>query len=124
MREIINKQLKEYRDKDIALLFSGGLDSLSILLSCIDVGISPHLYTFRLEDYVSEDIKSSRKIKDIFNLEYTEVIIKKDVEQLKLDVKNIIEKFNKMHIHIDVIDTLFTEEAPQDCNVAVYYLGK
>ena len=78
MREIINKQLKEYRDKDIALLFSGGLDSLSILLSCIDVGISPHLYTFRLEDYVSEDIKSSRKIKDIFNLEYTEVIIKKD----------------------------------------------
>ena len=32
MREIINKQLKEYRDKDIALLFSGGLDSLSILL--------------------------------------------------------------------------------------------
>ena len=93
MREIINKQLKEYRDKDIALLFSGGLDSLSILLSCIDVGISPHLYTFRLEDYISEDIKSSRKIKDIFNLEYTEVIIKKDVEQLKLDVKNIIKKF-------------------------------
>lgn len=27
-------------------------------------------------------------------------------------------------MHIDVIDTLFTEEAPQDCNVAVYYLGK
>lgn len=34
----------------------------------------------------------------------------------------IVDKFNKMHI--EVIDTLFTEVAPQDCNVAVYYLGK
>ena len=43
-------------------------------------------------------------------------------EEIKKERQNIIEKFNKMHI--DVIDTLFTEEAPQDCNVAVYYLGK
>ena len=43
-------------------------------------------------------------------------------EEIKKERQDIIEKFNKMHI--DVIDTLFTEEAPQDCNVAVYYLGK
>lgn len=43
-------------------------------------------------------------------------------QQIKEERKAIIDKFNKMHI--EVIDTIFTEEAPQDCNVAVYYLGK
>lgn len=36
--------------------------------------------------------------------------------------QNIIEKFNKMHI--EVINTLFNEEVLDNCNVAVYYLGK
>ena len=27
-------------------------------------------------------------------------------------------------MHIEVINTLFTEEVPDNCNVAVYYLGK
>lgn len=43
-------------------------------------------------------------------------------EEIKKEREEIIEKFNKMHI--EVINTLFTEEAPDDCNVAVYYLGK
>lgn len=43
-------------------------------------------------------------------------------EEIKKEREEIIRKFNKMHI--DVIDTLFTEEAPADCNIAVYYLGK
>lgn len=43
-------------------------------------------------------------------------------EEIKKERQNIIEKFNKMHI--EVINTLFTEEATDNCNVAVYYLGK
>lgn len=43
-------------------------------------------------------------------------------EEIKKERKDIIEKFNK--IHIEVINTLFTEEVPDNCNVAVYYLGK
>ncbi len=43
-------------------------------------------------------------------------------EEIKKERQDIIEKFNKMHI--EVINTLFTEEAPDNCNVAVYYLGK
>lgn len=43
-------------------------------------------------------------------------------EEIKKERQNIIEKFNKMHI--EVINTLFTEEVPNNCNVAVYYLGK
>jgi len=46
----------------------------------------------------------------------------KTEEQIRTEREEIIEKFKKMHI--EVINTLFTEEAPQDCNIAVYYLGK
>lgn len=43
-------------------------------------------------------------------------------EQIEKERNEIIDKFKKMHI--EVIDTLFTEEAPADCNIAVFYLGK
>lgn len=48
MRKIIDDFLEEkIRDKNsVAILFSGGLDSLSLLLSCLDIGIKPVLYTF------------------------------------------------------------------------------
>ena len=46
----------------------------------------------------------------------------KTTEQIKEERKVIIEKFNNMHI--EVIDTIFTDEPPKDCNFAVYYLGK
>ena len=43
-------------------------------------------------------------------------------EEIKKERQDIIEKFNKMHI--EVINTLFAEEVPDNCNVAVYYVGK
>ena len=46
----------------------------------------------------------------------------KTEEQIREERKTIIEKFNNMHI--EVIDTIFTEEASENCNKAVYYLGK
>lgn len=46
----------------------------------------------------------------------------KSEEKIKEERASIIDKFNKMHI--DVVNTLFTEVAPEGCNEAVYYLGK
>lgn len=43
-------------------------------------------------------------------------------EDIKSERKAIIEKFSNMHI--EVIDTIFTDEVPIDYNVGVYYLGK
>lgn len=43
-------------------------------------------------------------------------------EKIKKERAEIIEKFNKMHI--EVLDTLFTEEPPNTCNMAIYYLAK
>lgn len=43
-------------------------------------------------------------------------------KEIKKERTEIIEKFEKMHI--EVVDTLFEDEPPQDCNEAIYYLGK
>lgn len=43
-------------------------------------------------------------------------------EQIKEERNRIVDKFKKMHI--EIVNTLFTEEAPENCNIAVYYLGK
>ena len=95
LREMINKYLDDNIDnyEDVALLFSGGMDSLSLLISCIDLGIKPHLYTFYLDNYVSEDIKASREIANIFNLKLTEIKINTSQDRLIKDVKYIIKKF-------------------------------
>ena len=93
MRNIINKQLEQYKNKKVALLFSGGLDSLSLMISCLDVGIRPTLYSFKLEGIESDDIKASRRIANIYGLKLVEVTIPKNISTLIDDVEFIIEKF-------------------------------
>ena len=46
----------------------------------------------------------------------------KSEEQIKNERANVIEKFNKLHI--EVVDTIFTDEAPKNSNEAVHYLAK
>jgi asparagine synthetase B (glutamine-hydrolysing) len=96
LRRLINKHLEgciEAKD-DVAILFSGGMDSLTVLLSCLDVGITPVLYTFYLKSYESEDIKSSRRISDIFGVKLVEVCIDdSDTSILIKDVASIIKRF-------------------------------
>ena len=43
-------------------------------------------------------------------------------ENIMAERKAITEKLNAMHI--EVIDTIFTEEAPENNNEGIYYLGK
>jgi asparagine synthetase B (glutamine-hydrolysing) len=96
LRGLINKSLEEsMKDKDsVAILFSGGLDSLSILLSCLDIGVTPTLYTFYLDSYESEDIQSSRRVANIFGLKLVEVRIdSSDIQTLITDVHTIIKRF-------------------------------
>lgn len=96
LKQLINTHLerKITNKNDVALLFSGGLDSLSVLLSCLDIGIKPYLYTFRLDNYVSEDILSSRRIASIYSLELTEVVLDTTKIDLISDIRYMIREFN------------------------------
>lgn len=97
LKQLINNHLeKNIKDKnDVAILFSGGLDSLSILLSCLEIDIRPVLYSFYLKSHVSDDIEASRKIAIIYNLKLIEIVINDtDINQLKNDVHYIINKYH------------------------------
>lgn len=87
----------------VGLLLSGGLDSLSVLLSCLDVGIKPTCYTFYLEGNESEDLKSCKKIANIFDLKLVEIPLKFTSESLLDDCRVLIDnnfgdKYFKNHI--------------------------
>ena len=94
MRELLNKGIKQYKNQDIALLFSAGVDSLCVLLSCLDVGIRPHLYTFKLKSYDSDDYFTAIKISKLYDLKLTIIEIDDtNVNKLIDDIKYIIKKF-------------------------------
>lgn len=88
LKELITNEIKKELNgsKDVALLFSGGTDSLTCLYSLLSIGIRPKLYTFRLEDVEHKDVIVSRKVANYYNLNLNEVVIKKNVDQLIEDV--------------------------------------
>ena len=91
LKLVVSENIKE--SKDIALLFSGGTDSLSILFTLLDLGIKPTLYTFRLSEYESEDWKISHKIAKELKLKIIDVIIPYNKHQIINDITKIIKKF-------------------------------
>lgn len=95
LRNLINTYLLDnIKDvNSVSLMFSGGLDSLSILLSCINLGIKPHLYTFRLSNHVSDDYIYSKRISELYDLEFTEIILNTEDIDLISDVSRIVDMF-------------------------------
>lgn len=95
LKNMINKYLLEQdiRTEKVALLFSSGMDSLSILLSCLEVGIKPRLYTFYLDNHESDDVKRSREVAEILNLDLTEIRIDTNKVNLESDIGLIIKTF-------------------------------
>ena len=95
---MLKKLLKQYivdnvPQEEVAILFSGGLDSLSILLSLLDLGYKPTLYTFYLEGLISKDLELSRRISQHYNVPLVEVEIKRDIELMVSQSKALIKKY-------------------------------
>jgi len=99
--DVIKNEIKD--EKSIAIFFSGGTDSLTCLFTCLELGLKPILYTFHLENYISEDVKISQKIANYYDLELKIIIIEKNKDQLITDVKNLVNNYrinNKICLQI------------------------
>lgn len=77
----------------VGLLFSCGMDSLSILFSMLENGIRPTIYTFRTDNYISEDFKRSKKLADELKLEFEEILVPTSPVAIENDVRYIIRRF-------------------------------
>lgn len=86
----------------VALLFSGGTDSLTVLWSLLDCGVTPHCYSFRLERVISEDSKAARKAADLFNAPLTEIVIPhQEPDALVPDLQQLVQEIGsprKTHV--------------------------
>ena len=113
MRTLLNRLLQKELEgtTDIAVSFSGGLDSQCILYSLLELGKKPNLYIYYVKDYPSPDLKRSRKIAKILDLKLVETIIPNDFETLVKDVITLI----KMGI---------TGKVDIQCNHGQMYLAK
>jgi len=100
---LINAVQREINDENVAIFFSGGTDSLTCLFCCLELNIKPKLYTFHLEDYISEDVKTSKKVAKYFGLDVQIVPIKKNKNRLVSDIKDLIKNYdihNKLKLQI------------------------
>lgn len=93
LKQLINQSLKEQinHNKEVALLFSGGVDSLTCLFSLFEIGVQPTLYTFYLENKFNNDLEYSKKVAEFYNLKHVIIEIPYDVEKLMKDVQYIVE---------------------------------
>lgn len=95
LKILINKHFTDrIIDKtDVALLFSGGTDSLTCLFSLLDLGIRPTLYSFHLENVIHKDIEVSKLVAEYYELPHNIIVIDRNIERLKHDVKYLVETF-------------------------------
>lgn len=70
----------------VALLFSGGTDSLTCLFAMLNIGIKPTLYSFHMKNTIHKDIEVSMKVAKHLNLNHEIISINEDVKQLENDV--------------------------------------
>lgn len=88
LKDRLEKYLEEtiHNKNSVAILFSGGTDSLTCLFSLLNLGIKPSLYSFHMENTIHKDIEVSIKVANHFDLEHTIISIDENVEQLIKDV--------------------------------------
>ena len=85
-RPLLRREIKEKVSSDpIALLFSGGTDSLTVLWTLLDLGVDVTCYTFRLEQVESKDCIISKQVCDHWGVPYKETIIPYKEESLLLE---------------------------------------
>lgn len=89
-RELLKSSMEIENKNDVALLFSGGTDSLTCLYSLFDRGIRPTLYTFYMEGVPSMDLDVSKKVAEHYDLSHKIVPIPQNVDALQRDVLYIV----------------------------------
>ena len=74
-------------DNEVAILLSGGVDSLSCLFASADLGKSIHAYSFRLDTHTSYDFEKAKEVAQQFGWKFTGVVI---------PTENLIEDFHRL----------------------------
>lgn len=84
VRKILNECINPH--DNLYVLLSSGLDSQSILYSCLELKKSITVVSFRIDGVYSTDFRCAKKLADMNNLEFIEVVLPTDISQLSKDI--------------------------------------
>lgn len=114
-RELVNAEIS--KRKENALMFSGGVDSATILAAMLDCQRKPDLYTFIVGDKDSKDSLVAKAMAKEFDLKITIVKIPEDITSLINDIKQVIlitKRSSKTHIQCSHPWLYLSEAAAKD----------
>lgn len=88
VREALIREIKKVKPARVAVLLSGGIDSLAVALAAMHAGKRVSTYTVALEGRESTDLKSARRRSEIFRWPHTTVRLPLDLESLKAGLRD------------------------------------
>jgi len=75
------------KNKNVAVLLSGGVDSLSIAFAAQNVGKTIHSYSFHLDTHLSYDYRKAQEVSERFGWSFTGITI---------PTKNLVSDFHRL----------------------------
>lgn len=95
-RELFLKSIESFKGTEkLYLSLSGGIDSAIIFFSLIEKKIDFKCFTFRTENYISNDFKSSKRLCELFNIEFIPIILKTDIDSLYKGAEDVVRITSK-----------------------------
>lgn len=85
MKAIFDNQINKL-PKNVALCLSGGIDSVALLSLLLQHEKNVIVYSFTLENYISEDFKKAKELADKFKCRFVPIYLPTDINILKQDI--------------------------------------
>ena len=85
LRDIFDKQIDKLPE-DVALCLSGGIDSVALLSLLLRHKKRVVVYSFTLQNYISDDFKRAKQLSDKFDCVFKPVYLPVDMSTLKQDI--------------------------------------
>ena len=98
LKNILRNQIE---DKEVAVLLSGGVDSLSVAFAAEEIGLTVHAYSFHLDNHLAYDYQKAEEAASKFNWNFTGVTI--PTANLKGDFRQLVELGCKKKTHFECV---------------------
>ena len=88
INQILNQEvIKQVWDNDVAVLLSGGVDSISVAFAAMNARKKITAYSFHLDTHVSYDFLKAKEIAERFKWDFVGIVI---------PTENLVEDFHKL----------------------------
>lgn len=91
IKDVLKKNIEETGVDDIGLFLSGGMDSILLLVSLLELGKKVSVYSFTREGHESSDFLRAKSLATFFDLPFTKVELKMDDREYLLAQLHILK---------------------------------